>query len=167
LSNIITSIQLKRGEKTALNQVLVGTKKPLKGEPVWETDTNRMKIGDGINNYIDLPYFGGEVNDQLVIEGYYDSVTQSFYDKPLDDPTKQKLTEWLTKLYKDLPTGNVYYFKAIGRFTILNTNVKLYTIHGQNTDGAMTQKAVTDAIDEINFTMNEEDSECLVLNKPW
>jgi hypothetical protein len=31
----------------------------------------------------------------------------------------------------------------------------------------MTQKAVTDAINNINFGVDTSDTECLTLNKPW
>lgn len=31
----------------------------LKGEAGYETDTNKLKFGDGTSNYNDLPYFGG------------------------------------------------------------------------------------------------------------
>lgn len=52
----ITTIQFKRGNKAALEEVLKDDQKPLKGEPIWEIDTNRIKVGDGEHNYIDLPY---------------------------------------------------------------------------------------------------------------
>ena len=45
--------------------------------------------------------------------------------------------------------------------------MKLYSEQGQNTDGTITQKFFTDSIDAIDFDIDEEDSECLVLNKPW
>lgn len=28
------------------------------GEPGWETDTKKLKIGDGVNRWIELEYFG-------------------------------------------------------------------------------------------------------------
>ena len=31
----------------------------LKGEAGYETDTNKLKFGDGTTHYNDLPYFGG------------------------------------------------------------------------------------------------------------
>ena len=73
MSNIITSIQFKRGLKEALETVLVGANKPLKGEPIWESDTNKLKIGNGIDNYADLPYISGgsEEESPLILKGYY------------------------------------------------------------------------------------------------
>jgi len=166
------TIQFKRGTKEKLEQRLVpgDLGVPAKGEPIWETDTNKLKIGDGITSYINLDYFGGDVDDHLVLEGYYSLEDDKFYDKPLDDPDKQRLPEWSSKLYKDLDTGNSYYYKSltVGKhFKVLNINVNLYNSSGQNVDGAMTQKAVTDAINNINFGVDTSDTECLTLNKPW
>jgi hypothetical protein len=44
--------------------------------------------------------------------------------------------------------------------------MKLYETSGKNTDGTMTQKAITEGIDEVEFSIDSLDSECLVLNKP-
>lgn len=53
----IEVIQLKRGEKKALEAVLRGERKPADGEPIFEIDTGKLKFGDGQHNYIDLEYF--------------------------------------------------------------------------------------------------------------
>lgn len=45
--------------------------------------------------------------------------------------------------------------------------MKLYTSQGNNEDGTITQKFFTDSIDDIVFGLDEEDDECLVLEKPW
>jgi len=169
MTNIIESIQFKRGTKAKLEERLragdLGV--PLRGEPIWETDTNKLKIGNGTDAYIDLEYFSGNTIDNLVLEGYYDTTDGCFYDLPPEYIDRHKLTEWTDRLYRDLTTNKVYYFKSIGRFTELYSPVKLYSTSGQNTDGAMTQKAVTDGVDEINFAVDDNDSECLKLNKPW
>ena len=169
MTNIIESIQFKRGTKAKLEERLragdLGV--PLRGEPIWETDTNKLKIGNGTDAYIDLEYFSGNVDDNLVLEGYYDSQSGFFYNLPPEEVDRQRLPEWSNKLYRDLATKKVYYFKAIGRFTELYSPAKLYSSSGQNTDGAMTQKAVTDGVDDIRFAVDGSDVECLVLNKPW
>ena len=169
MSNVITSIQFKRGTKATLESRLVpgDLGVPARGEPIYETDTNRMKIGDGVKSYAELDYFGNVEDSNLVLEGYYDPSDQSFYDAPAEDLDRHKLPEWTNKLYRDLSTNIVYYFRAIGRFIVLANSIKLYDTHGQNTDGAMTQKAVTDSIDKISFKVDEEDERCLVLSKPW
>ena len=53
----IEVIQLKRGDKTTLEAVLRGERKPADGEPIFETDTGKLKFGDGQHDYIDLGYF--------------------------------------------------------------------------------------------------------------
>lgn len=49
-------LQFKRGTSRAFwraNLVL------LEGQPAFETDTNKLKIGDGKTRYNSLPYIGG------------------------------------------------------------------------------------------------------------
>ena len=53
----MTEIQLKRGTAlnlSAVNPVLAA------GEPCWESDTNKFKIGDGTTAWADLPYHVAE-----------------------------------------------------------------------------------------------------------
>ena len=58
MSDIIQKIQLKRGTKNILELVLKNSNRPASGEPIYELDTGRLKIGDGIKDYADLAYFG-------------------------------------------------------------------------------------------------------------
>ena len=53
----IEVIQLKRGNKDALETVLRGERKPADGEPIFEIDTGKLKFGDGQHNYDELEYF--------------------------------------------------------------------------------------------------------------
>ena len=53
----MATLQFKRGTKSVLDVYGVT---PAIGEPIWEKDTNRLKIGDGEHLYVDLPYFGPE-----------------------------------------------------------------------------------------------------------
>ena len=53
----IEVIQLKRGDKVALEAVLRGERKPADGEPIFETNTGKLKFGDGQHNYDELEYF--------------------------------------------------------------------------------------------------------------
>ena len=57
----ISTIQFKRGKKEALEKALVGKNILLSGEPVFEIDTNKFKIGDGKSEYKDLPYISDSV----------------------------------------------------------------------------------------------------------
>ena len=70
----IEVIQLKRGEKKALEAVLRGERKPADGEPIFETDTGKLKFGDGQRDYIKLEYFkakdieiAGSLDRQILI----------------------------------------------------------------------------------------------------
>lgn len=64
----ISTIQLKRGNRNDLNRVLKGDKKPARGEPIWEIDYMTMKIGDGVHDYIDLPYIQAQPSAQLQVD---------------------------------------------------------------------------------------------------
>ena len=98
-SNItIKTIQFKRGTKANLEEKLISTLLgvPLAGEPVYETDTGRLKIGDGKTAYIDLPYFGGN-SDEVELPNFiiqdplsnqillYDKQLQAWVNKDLAD----------------------------------------------------------------------------------
>ena len=70
----IEVIQLKRGNKTTLEAVLRGERKPADGEPIFEIDTGKLKFGDGQHNYDELSYFGagdieitGSLDGQILI----------------------------------------------------------------------------------------------------
>ena len=70
----IEVIQLKRGNKAALEAVLRGERRPADGEPIFEIDTGKLKFGDGQHDYIDLEYFkakdieiAGSLDGQILI----------------------------------------------------------------------------------------------------
>ena len=70
----IEVIQLKRGNKEALEAVLRGERKPADGEPIFEIDTGKLKFGDGQQDYINLEYFkakdieiAGSLDGQILI----------------------------------------------------------------------------------------------------
>lgn len=61
---IKTRIQLRRGKASAFanNNPLL-----LSAEPAYELDTGKLKLGDGVSNYNDLPYFQAEVSKDSLI----------------------------------------------------------------------------------------------------
>ena len=94
----IKTIQFKRGLKASLEAKLTadGLGAPLAGEPIFEMDTGKLKIGDGINSYKDLPYLQGSSIDSdlpnFIIQDplsnqilLYDEETQSWVNKNLAD----------------------------------------------------------------------------------
>ena len=73
-------IQLKRGNKAALEAVLRGERKPADGEPIFEIDTGKLKFGDGQRDYVDLEYFKAK---DIEIEGSLDGQIL-IYNESLD-----------------------------------------------------------------------------------
>lgn len=78
----IITILLRRGTSAAWERVNPTLKY---GEPGFEKDTNRLKIGDGVRDWNNLPYFGGSFqiktdgksvaleDDTLKLYGYSDA----------------------------------------------------------------------------------------------
>lgn len=157
-NSTIKSIQFKRGTNSALDHVLRGANKPLAGEPIWESDTNKLKIGDGKNNYEDLPYIsGGESGDLgLVIVGWYKD--NGFYK---EQSCTNLYPRYVTKLYYDNFTTNIYYYAEDGLYHRLVQEcqvdsgvsglIKLYGSLGPNTDGTITQKLFTEKYQELLY----------------
>ena len=67
MSDIIQKIQLKRGNQNILELVLKDSNRPASGEPIYELDTGRLKIGDGIHDYAKLAYFGSITSTQKLV----------------------------------------------------------------------------------------------------
>ena len=92
----IKTIQFKRGLKAVLESKLTQSALgiPLAGEPIFETDTGKLKIGDGIRPYVDLPYISGTaegipnfiiqdpLSNQVLL---YDEDSKSWVNKDLAD----------------------------------------------------------------------------------
>lgn len=174
-----TTIKLRRD--TVNNYASHGNHIPLKGEvcivdptgtaPWAKTRNIRIKIGDGIKTWNQLSFLDQE-NPSLV-RGYY--FNNKFY---LDDEHTEELEDFeFNLLYLDLHKGIIYYYD--GEHLVANTVevasasderpgiMKLYQTYGQNTDGTMSQRAITSAIDDIELVVDEIDQETLRLAKPW
>ena len=67
MSDVIQKIQLKRGTKNVLDLVLKDSNRPASGEPIYELDTGKLKIGDGIHDYEKLAYFGSIASTQKLV----------------------------------------------------------------------------------------------------
>ena len=154
MAKIISSLQFKRGAKVDLERILIGEKRPTAGEPIWELDTNKLKIGDGLHDYVDLPYLaGGSDATELFLTGYYDSELDVFW-KEVGKLTP--LSRSASRIYVDIPTNLIYrlvdnkYVLVVKLANNLTAGIaKLYMGTGQNTDGSMTQKAITDSLNSI------------------
>lgn len=62
-------IQFKRGTLRAFTTV---NPRLFQGQPAFEIDTNRLKIGDGVRRYMDLPYIGEGTDGKSAYELWLD-----------------------------------------------------------------------------------------------
>ena len=124
-------------------------------------------------------YAGG--GSGIIIEGYYNN--GKFYK---DTQYTEELIKSKELLYCDISeisgtrVNKLYFYDGVGFVSVASSGVdpatpyqagiaKLYDISGQNEDGAINQKVVTESIDDIEFDIFEDSSGeiCLQLNKPW
>lgn len=173
-----TTIKLRRD--TVNNYASHGSHVPLKGEvcivdptataPWAVAKAIRFKIGDGVTTWSNLPFY--DQQNSSVFCGYY--YNGKFYG---DVSHTAELTEpEATVLYVDLHGGAIYYYEngeyKANKVEIPSASetqpgiVKLYQKLGYNADGTMSQKAITEAIDEIELKVSTEDAEALYLAKP-
>ena len=113
------TIQLKRGSSTAwkkLNPTLAI------GEPGFEKDTGRLKIGDGISPWNDLPY-----QDENRPE-IFNAESIEFFPKEGDVNIIYKASQ-TAELYQWNPINNSYELLNVGKFS----DIKL--INGGNANG--------------------------------
>ena len=89
-------IQLKRGTYRAfqnVNPIL------LEGQPGFEIDTNRLKIGNGIQHYLDLPYIGeghdGKSAYELWLDQGHTGSVEDFLNSLIGPPGKSTYELWL------------------------------------------------------------------------
>lgn len=135
---------------------------PANGE-VCFVDTARSGLravcGDGVTPFAQLDYI-----DYIYSKGYLKE--NKFYK----EPTCENLLKDNTKLlYIDLFTSKIFYYDGEFYQEILRSDIatasennpgimKLYTTTGQNIDGTMTQKAITDELNEkVEITLNIEE----------
>lgn len=124
-------------------------------------DGLRAICGDGIHTFGQLSYMG-----DLIVKGYYNN--NNFYK---DFALTEKIEGSSIKIYIDLNTSQLYLFNENtfvpvgGNNTIPTASatvsgvMKLYSTIGNNEDGTMTQKAITDELDdkvEITLDISKE-----------
>lgn len=148
---------------------------PLYGE-ICLVDTEqglRVKIGDGSTTFPLLKYVDEDnVNKFNIIQGYY--YNGVFY---LDLMYSTEAPRDVHKVYIDKSTGKFYFWTGDEfKINVVNlpdasaTNpgvLKIYSQQGTNTDGTITQKFFTEAFNNLVLTIDENDPECLVLEKLW
>jgi hypothetical protein len=140
---------------------------PANGE-ICLVDTARNGLraicGDGVHTFAELDYMG-----EVIVKGYY--YNGNFYSD-IEHTTEVMGSE--IKVYVDLHTSNLYYFDGehyqsvrgegpIPTATSTQAGVmKLYDTVGYNTDGTMTQKAITDELDDKVELELKEDEELII-----
>lgn len=141
------------------------TFRPLKGEVCFvdtAKDGLRCKVGDGRKVWSKLPYTDEATAANVIKREYYHD--GKFYT---DDTYTTEVEASENKLYIDSTTETIYIYdgseyKAVSGNTTVsladeNTAgiMKLYSTTGENEDGAMTQKAVTEALDsKVEMTVD-------------
>lgn len=127
-------------------------------------DGLRVVCGDGTSTFGELKYIDG-----AIIRGYLQNGV--FYK---DKELTVQISGISTKLYLNLLDSKFYYFNEntfspiSAQYTRANETtegvMKLYSTIGQNEDGTMTQKAITQELNEkVEMAVNMED-ELLVLS---
>ena len=153
--NLNTVITLRRDNDYNYEKVK-NTFIPYNGEVILvDTARNglRAKIGNGQLTYAQLPFSDEILVQNIIIRGYY--INNNFYtDINGEFPVERSVN----KIYLNVKTNELYLFdgeefipltKTIGAATQTQAGiVKLYDSLGQNTDGTITQKAITDELNE-------------------
>lgn len=123
----------------------------------------KVKVGDGVTLYRNLDwYYPSDLlgTTKLYLGYYYNG---EFYEDvthihPIDADSRN--------LYIDKDKSNIYYYFAnayhstsaeiVPASAVTAGILKLYPTTGQNTDGTMTQKAITDGLEELKLSVDDE-----------
>lgn len=166
-------------EKGKLKQLIKRTKFDSEMEArVWiakyDYNGENISIKDANGNWISYTVSSdGQLapvsQEDLILTGYYlneNFYTDSTYTTPLEKNIKC--------LYIDKNSNNGYTWTGKKYATLtaeataeLAGTMKLYQAHGENMDGTMSQKVVTEGVNSIALTLDNTDEECLVLDLPW
>lgn len=149
---------------------------PVKGEVCFVDVAGyglRAKVGDGVSTFAQLPYADEATLKQmnnLIVKGYF--YQSQFY---ADDAHTVLLEDVIGRIYIDTLTSKIYTYNGL-EYTSQNNDIprasaetpgimKLYDETGSNTDGTMTQRAITDELDD-KFEMEvNHDDEMLVFDR--
>ena len=167
MKQINTIIQLRRDNDYNFEKIK-NTFTPANGEVVLVDTVStglRIKIGDGSTVYGQLPY-ADEDYRQNVILGYYENNT--FYDSLAKNNV---LNPDSNKIYIDTSGSNAYYYNGsnyINLQGVASTNsagiMRLYNDLGNNTDGTITQKKITEEFQARYKTSVDNAEELLIFS---
>lgn len=144
---------------------------PANGEVVLvdtAKDGLRAKVGNGYSTFAQLQYTDADLRNTVLHGYYYQNV---FYQ---DDLHQVAMRGMINKIYIDDNARKLYFFDGENYITIQDTFVtatadipgivKLYGTTGQNVDGTMTQKAITDELDLRYKATIDSNDELLVFS---
>lgn len=142
---------------------------PMKGEVCFvDTARNglRAKVGDGATVWKDLRYADEDIAMNVIIRGYLSD--NQFYS---DAELTVLIEASVNKIYIDAGKSIVYVYDGSKYVSITQTVtaatattagvMKLYDTLGSNTDGTMTQKAITDELNEKVEVKTDVENELL------
>lgn len=144
---------------------------PANGEVVLvdtAKDGLRAKVGNGYSTFAQLQYTDADLRN-TVLHGYY--YNSKFYQ---DNMHQVAMSGMINKIYIDDSMRKLYYFDG-EQYVSIQDNlvtataeipgvVKLYSTTGQNIDGTMTQKAITDELDLRYKASIDSNDELLVFS---
>lgn len=135
---------------------------PLLGEVcIVDTSTEgvKFKIGDGSTKYQFLDYI--KTGSDYLVFGYY--YADAFYK---DAEHTEVIPALQNRLYIDVITFQVFCFDGLTYVPIIGDIpkasdqtpgvLKLYNETGDNTDGTMTQRSITNELDNLKFDVDGE-----------
>lgn len=144
---------------------------PANGEVVLvdtAKDGLRAKVGDGYSTFAQLQYTDADLRN-TVLHGYF--YQNNFYQDAMHSVLMNGM---INKIYIDDAARKLYFFDGVQYITIQDTLVtataqtpgivKLYGTTGQNIDGTMTQKAITDELDLRYKASVDSNNELLVFS---
>lgn len=133
----------------------------------------RAVCGDGVSTFGQLDYIG-----ESFFQGYYSELLDNFYK---DKDFINELEKRENVIYLDYNSNQLFYYNGIGYTQIkevipqasenISGIVKLYSNTGDNVDGTMTQKAITEELDSVNKELDtkveislKEDEELVIFS---
>lgn len=170
MTQLNTIIQLRRDNDYNF-QPIENKYIPANGEVILvDTSANglRVKVGDGKSTFKQLEYIQSNFNDIIII-GFYNN--QHFFE---DNLQQNEISPQENKLYIDQIHSDIYYynnneFKLISKFPILASDImpgimKLYDTLGDNVDGTITQKSITNELNARYKTSVNTEEELLIFS---
>ena len=106
---------------------------PAAGEPIFETDTFKLKIGNGTTNYNNLPYIGELAESNPILEGYFNGIDDFYQDEEMTSIMPQDSTV----LYIDLNDNKMYrYDLKTNNYVVVSPTLSLVDVINSTTENS-------------------------------